>query len=91
LLRRLDPTDLALLRRVNGGFRVAVEASSDLPRAGVSEEVWAFAIRVRKVRKIGQCDKRGRLAGRQMLDARIPNVQAPAPHDARREPVQRRA
>jgi hypothetical protein len=45
---------------------------------------------LRKVRKIRQCDKRGRLAGRQMLDARIPNVQAPAPHDARREPVQLR-
>ena len=39
VLRQLDPTDLALLRRVNRGFRAAVESSSDLPRAGVSEEV----------------------------------------------------
>ena len=39
VLRRLDPTDLALLRRVDRGFRTAVESSSDLPRAGVSEEV----------------------------------------------------
>ena len=39
MLQRLDPTDLALLRRVNRGFRAAVESSSDLPRAGVSEEV----------------------------------------------------
>ena len=39
VLRRLDPTDLALLRRVNRALRAAVEASSDLPRAGVSEEV----------------------------------------------------
>jgi hypothetical protein len=38
VLRRLDPTDLALVRRVNCGFRAAVEFS-DLPRAGVSVEV----------------------------------------------------
>ena len=38
-MRRLDPTDLALMRRVNRGFRSAVESSSDLPRAGVSEGV----------------------------------------------------
>ena len=37
VLSRLDPTDLALLRRVDCACRVAVE-SSDLPRAGVSEE-----------------------------------------------------
>jgi len=39
VLRRLDPTALALLRRVDHAFRVAVESSSDLPRTGVSEEV----------------------------------------------------
>ena len=39
VLSRLDPTDLALLRRVDRAFRAAVESSSHLPRAGVSEEV----------------------------------------------------
>jgi len=39
VLRRLGPTALALLRRVDHAFRAAVESSSDLPRAGVSEEV----------------------------------------------------
>ena len=39
VLRRLDPTTLALVRRVNRAFRAAVESSSDLPRAGVSAEV----------------------------------------------------
>ena len=33
VLQRLDPTDLAILRRVNRGLRAAVESSSDLPRA----------------------------------------------------------
>jgi hypothetical protein len=37
VLRRLDPTDLALVRRVDRAFTAAVE-SSDLPRAGVGEE-----------------------------------------------------
>jgi hypothetical protein len=37
--RRLDPTDRAMVRRVNRGFRAAVESSSDpnLPRAGVTQ------------------------------------------------------
>jgi hypothetical protein len=39
VLSRLDPTDLALLRRVDRACRAAVESSSDLPRAGVSVEV----------------------------------------------------
>jgi len=39
LLGRLDPTALAMLRRVDRTFRAAVESSFDLPRAGVSEEV----------------------------------------------------
>ena len=39
VLRRLDPTALALLRRVDHACRAAVESSSDLPRAGVSDEV----------------------------------------------------
>jgi len=34
-----NPTDFALQRRVNRGSTAAVEASSDLPRAGVSVEV----------------------------------------------------
>ena len=34
-LRRLDPTDVALLRRVNRGFRTAVESSSDSFRVRV--------------------------------------------------------
>jgi len=37
VLSRLDPTDLALLRRVDRACRAAVEYSG-LPRAGVSEE-----------------------------------------------------
>jgi len=38
VLQRLDPTDLALLRRVDRTLRAAVE-SCDLPRAGVSQQV----------------------------------------------------
>ena len=38
VLSRLDPADLAMVRRVDRACRAAVE-SSDLPRAGVSEEV----------------------------------------------------
>ena len=37
MLRRLDPTDLALVRRVNSGLRAAVEAASNLPRTGAVE------------------------------------------------------
>jgi hypothetical protein len=38
VLSRLHPTDLALLRRVDPACRAAVEASQ-LPRAGVSEDM----------------------------------------------------
>jgi hypothetical protein len=39
VLRRLDPTDRAMLRRVNRAFRAAVGSSSDLSRAGITQEV----------------------------------------------------
>ena len=39
VLRRLDSMDVAMVRRVNRGFRAVVESSSDLPRAGVSQEL----------------------------------------------------
>ena len=58
VLRRLDPTDLALLRRVDHACRAAVE-SSFLPRAGVSDEVplkvSRFVGSVRLLVWVGQC------------------------------------
>ena len=74
--------------RASGGWRgmhVVDDGVAELTEVSVGFRYW-YA----KVGKIRHCEKRGRLAGRQMLDARIPNVHAPAPHDARREPVQLR-